>query len=445
MKQMNCDLYQEIIRQTAYIEEDLIAIRRDLHRHPETGWLEMRTSSIIAMLLTKYGMDEVLVGREVCAEEARMGVPAEEVLKRHYEEVSSDPELPEASRAFLPKMQDGFTGVVGILRCGEGPTVAVRCDIDALPVFESTDPSHAPAALAYASMVPGVMHACGHDGHTTIGLGTARVLAGMKDRLHGTVKFLFQPAEEGVRGAKAMVEAGHLDDVDILLGCHMSGTPDSEPAICINRNDTLATTKLDVTIHGKAAHAGARPDEGRNALLAACTAVQNLHAIPRRHGSITRVNVGTLHAGTGRNVIADRAFFEMEVRGDSTEANNYMYESAMRIIEGAALSQGCTYEVEVRGAAGTCTNTEELIDEVLNVCGKELGLKAVRLPDHGAGASEDFAWMGSCVKEHGGKVCYFRNVSHLPAGIHSTNFDFEECALGNGVKACAGTVVHLLG
>ena len=114
-----------------------------------------------------------------------------------------------------------MTGVIGLLHCGEGPTVAMRFDIDALGVFEESGECHLPAREGFASVNEGFMHACGHDGHAAIGRGVARVLMEIRCRLHGTVKLIFQPAEEGVRGAKAIVEKGHLDDVQYLLGSHI--------------------------------------------------------------------------------------------------------------------------------------------------------------------------------------------------------------------------------
>ena len=125
--------------------------------------------------------------------------------------------------------------MIGILRCGEGPTVAMRFDIDALGVFEEHDPSHRPAKEGFNSVNEGFMHACGHDGHATIGLGVAKVLMSIKDQLHGTVKLIFQPAEEGVRGAKSIVDNGHLDGVDYLIGSHVTNKKEDDPAVVIPR------------------------------------------------------------------------------------------------------------------------------------------------------------------------------------------------------------------
>ena len=215
----------------------------------------MRTSSIIARKLTDLGY-EVLVGDQVCKRDSRMGVPSEEELDKQYERAVAQGADPE----FVKYTKGGMTGVIGILRCGEGPTVAMRFDIDALGVFEEHDSCHRPAREGFASVNEGFMHACGHDAHATIGLGVAKVLMSIKDSLHGTVKLIFQPAEEGVRGAKAIVDNGHLDGVNYLIGSHVTDTEDGDPAVVIPGSyGSLATTKYDVVFRGQAAHAGGSP------------------------------------------------------------------------------------------------------------------------------------------------------------------------------------------
>ena len=315
------ELFEKITQMADGLLPEMVAVRRDLHKHAESGWFEMRTSSIIARKLTDLGY-RVLVGEAVCDRDARMGVADEAVLQAQYERAVAQGADPE----FVPYTKGGMTGVIGILECGEGPTVAMRFDIDALGVFEASDEEHRPYREGFSSVNNGFMHACGHDGHTSIGLGVAKILMEIKDSLHGTVKLIFQPAEEGVRGAKSIVEKGHLDDVDFGIGNHISnrsakaGDAELIPGIY----SSLATTKLDVVYKGKASHAGAAPHLGNNALLAAASAVMNLNAIPRHGEGASRINIGTLHAGSGRNVIADEAKMELEIRGATTEINAYM-------------------------------------------------------------------------------------------------------------------------
>ena len=162
----------DMIRSRAQaILPELTAIRRDLHRYAEPGWLEMRTTSLLARKLTDLGY-EALTGPAVCKADARMGLPSDDALEAHYkwaQENGADPE-------FLPATRGGFTGVIATMHCGEGPTIALRFDIDALGVLEADDETHLPAREGFRSVTPGIMHACGHDGHAAIGIGTAMLL-----------------------------------------------------------------------------------------------------------------------------------------------------------------------------------------------------------------------------------------------------------------------------
>ena len=239
--------------------------------------------------------------------------------------------------------------------------MAMRFDIDALGVIEDTSDEHRPAREGFGSVNAGMMHACGLDGHATIGLGVARILASLKDELHGTVKLIFQPSEEGVRGAKSIVENGHLDGVQYLLGSHVDSLRENDPGLITPGSfGSLATTKYDVVFRGCSSHAGGSPHLGKNVMLAAATAVMNLYSIPRHGKGATRVNVGTLHAGSGRNVIADEAKMEIEVRGETTEINEYVSEYALSIPESAAKMHGCTCEIKLMGAANSLNSDQEL-------------------------------------------------------------------------------------
>ncbi len=410
-------IWQKITEYAEAEAPELSAIRREFHRYPEPGWMEFRTSGRIAELLQSYGCDEILTGGQVCKAEARMGVPE----------------------------GGGLTGVIGVLRCGEGPTAALRFDIDALPVTECAAQEHLPAREGFRSEQEGYMHACGHDGHITVGLGTAKTLCRIREQLHGTVKFIFQPAEEGVRGARAVVENGHLDDVDFLFGSHMYGGSEQHPCgICVTAGHGLATTKLDVDFHGKASHVAAAPEQGNNAMLAAATAVLNLQAIPRHGQADTRINVGKLIAGSGRNIICDSAHMELEVRGKTSEANQYMQAYAERIVKCAAEMHGCTAETHLMGTALSSSNFTELNALLEKVCTEQLDLPAWRDPEAFSNVSEDFSCMSEAVKSHGGQACYFLNVSRCSAPLHNDRFDFQEKALVNGVKAFCGVTAELL-
>ena len=419
----------------------LVEQRRDFHKYAESGWFEMRTSSIIARKLTDLGY-EVLTGEDVCDRDARMGVPSEEALEAHYQKALSQGADPE----FLQRTKGGMTGVIGILRCGEGPTMAMRFDIDALGVFESEDPDHFPRKEGFASVNEGWMHACGHDGHATMGLGVAEVLMAIKDQLHGTVKLIFQPAEEGVRGAKSIVEKGHLDGVQYFLGSHMTKKLENDPEAQIIPGcyGALATCKYDVVYTGKAAHAGGAPHAGNNALLAAASAVLNLNAIPRHGKGPSRINVGTLVAGSGRNVIADEAKMQIELRGQTTEINDYMCEYATRILENCAAMYGCTCQIKLMGASISFESTESMAQRVAD-CAVKAGLTPSKEIMFKSGGSEDVAYMVNRVQEQGGEASFMRVASDFDGPAHNRRYNYAEYALSNGVRAFCSVVLDVLG
>ena len=434
------DVYQRIIEMIDGMQSELVACRRDFHLHAESGWFEMRTSSLIARRLTELGY-EVLVGEQVCKSDARMGLPAEEALEAHYQKAldrGADPE-------FIVPTRGGHTGVIGIMKCGEGPTVAMRFDIDALGVIEDTSDEHRPAREGFGSMNPGMMHACGHDGHATIGLCVARVLASLKDELHGTFKLIFQPAEEGVRGAKSIVENGHLDGVQYFLGSHVGGLREGDPGMIVPGSyGSLATTKYDVIFRGRAAHAGGSPHLGKNVMLAAATAVLNLYSIPRHGKGVTRINVGTLHAGSGRNVIADEAKMEIEVRGENTAINQFVSDYAVSVLENAAKMHGCTYEIKLMGAADSLNSDQELAERVGKICREKLNIPVSNQLMVRSGGSEDVSYMMNRVQEQGGQATFMRVLSHHYAPAHSRRFDFDEIVLGNAAKAFCAAVYDIL-
>ena len=432
-------MYQTIIEKAEAVTPEMIAYRRDFHKYAESGWLEMRTASIIARRLTDLGY-EVLTGADVCKTDARLGVPSEEVLEKNYNraiEQGADPEFVKATRG-------GYTGVIGILRCGEGPTIAMRFDIDALGVNECMDDTHFPAKEGFASVNAGTMHACGHDGHAASGLGVASVLMDIKEHLHGTIKLIFQPGEEGLRGAKSIVEAGHLDDVDFFLASHTTGLGAESSDITPGSHGCLASFKYDVTFRGLAAHAGGAPHLGKNALLAAAAAVTNLYAIPRHGAGASRINVGRLIAGSGRNVIADEAFMEMEVRGDTTEINEYVSTYALRILENCAAMHDCTVEVRLMGAAEGLVSDTPLMEKIADVCGNKMGMKVSGMLSVKLGGSEDVSYMVNRVQSHGGQGVFMRVRSAVTSGNHKRDYDFDESYLTKSVKAFCGMAYDLV-
>jgi aminobenzoyl-glutamate utilization protein A len=419
------------------IEDRIVGYRRDFHRFAEAGWTEFRTASLVARRLTDLGL-EVAVGCQVVKDEDRMGLPSPTVLEQQWQRALQQGGDPE----FLSAVRGGFTGVVGILRNGDGPTVGLRFDIDAVDIIESRDPAHRPVREGFASVNDGAMHACGHDGHTAVGLGVAEVLMALRDELRGTVKLVFQPAEEGVRGAKAMVGAGVVDDVEYMLGHHLySGWPVGE--IRPGRDNYLATTKFDAFITGTPAHAGGKPNEGRNALLAAATAVLNLHSIPRHKEGATRINVGRLNAGTGRNVVCPMAHLVVETRGATTELNDYVYENAVRVLQGAAAMHDCSLELRAMGSAQSASSDPELAERVEKIALGSQGF-SLRKPEKGGG-SEDFTYMMTRVQENHGLATNIGIGADLGGwGHHTSEFDFDERALRMAVELLTAVTLDLM-
>lgn len=430
---------KEIKEAVKQIGGQLIEWRRDFHQYPEAAWTEFRTADKVIKTLMGLGY-EVRYGSDVIKETAMMGVPSREIIAEHAKRAVNE----GADPAVIEKMAGGKTGVVGVLRTGRpGPVVALRFDMDANEVQEKAEMSHRPWQEGFASRHDGVMHACGHDGHTAIGLGVAEILQGEKSKLCGTVKLIFQPAEEGVRGAKAMVEAGVADDIDYLLGMHLGFLAGSSDRFICGTEGFLATTKLDAYFQGVPAHAGAAPQEGRNALLAAAQAAVALHGISRHGAGASRINVGVLEAGSGRNVIADRAVLKLETRGETSEINSFMQEEASRILRGAADMQGVSVTIrEMGGAAGGKSDT--VMAGCLRQAAEASDLFAVIEDSGSLGASEDFTCFLEHVQKRGGQGGYAMVGINRAAGHHDGAFDFDERALANAVTVLVLAVLDLL-
>lgn len=395
------------------VAKDALLWRRDFHRYPELGWTEFRTSARIAEILESFGL-EVRIGGDAVRADARRGLPPVTELDAAFHRAQRE----GASDKYLPAMRGGLTGVVSTLDGAKpGPTVGLRFDIDALPITEVSEQGHLPSREGFASMHPGIMHACGHDGHAAIGLGVAKLLASVREHLSGRVKFLFQPAEEGVRGAQAMIAAGLLDDCDYLLGCHL-GLEMKTGGIVAGVNGFLATTKLEAVFSGAEAHAAFRPEQGRNALLAAATAALNIHALPHHSGGLSRVNVGVLQAGTDHNIIPGRALLKLEVRGATAEIHAFFERRVREVLQAAAAMHGVDLETRVVGASPFATSDDLLVDLISDLAAHVEGVD--RIDRHFfLQASDDMAAMMLRVQERGGKAAFFIAGSSIPSGHHT--------------------------
>jgi len=418
------------------LQDEMVKLRRDFHRYAETGWTEFRTASIVARHLENLGF-EVLVGEDVIEESAMMGVPPAEELERHMERAKAQ----GAHAQYLDKMKGGKTGVVGILKTGKpGPVIALRFDMDANDLNESTSENHFPLKEGFASINPGAMHGCGHDGHTAIGIGLAKVLVQIKDQLTGTIKLCFQPAEEGVRGAYSMVCKGLFDNVDYMLAGHLGFGAKTGEITC-SWDGLLATSKLDAEFKGVPAHAGAKPEEGKSALLAAAAATMSLQGIYRHSKGTSRINIGVLQAGTGRNVVPDYAVMKIETRGATSEIDAFVKNEAIRMINAAAKMYDVQVEIKEMGGAKAVSSDPE-VSALTKEAATKLDIFDTVIERMTQSGSEDYSYMMERVQNRGGKAGFFMVGANCAAGPHTTMYDFDERALSNAVALFAMMVIR---
>ena len=411
------------------IEEKVVGYRRDFHQFPETGWTEFRTASKIAGKLNDLGF-VVSLGEEVIAKNSRMGVPSKEELDSCYERAI----LEGADMNYLPYLKGGLTGVVGTKILGEGPVVAFRFDMDALNIKESSDSNHFPNSKNFTSKHSGIMHACGHDCHLSIGLGIAEFISKYPEEFSniGKIKLVFQPSEEGVRGAKSMVDAGIFDDVDYVIGSHVMAF--KKGVLVCSANGSMATSKLDVYFTGLPAHAGASPEEGKNAVLALCNSAMNLNAISRHSDGATRINIGKISGGTDRNIIPDKAFMAMEIRGENNKVYEYLKEKAEKIIKSSADMYDVKAEIFLVGEAPNAVG-DKFLEDIVKDIGKSMGkFHTILENEDKPGGSEDFTFMLNKVQENGGKGVYFQIGSDKITGHHTSTFDIDEDILADAVE-----------
>ncbi|MDR1977985.1 MAG: amidohydrolase [Synergistaceae bacterium] len=419
------------------LARDLVEWRRDLHKYPESAWTEFRTSSVVAARLEKLGY-ALTTGLDTVELSAIMGRPSQPEIDAHIERAKRQ----GGDAGWIDRLR-GYPGVVATLKTERpGPVVSIRFDMDCVDVDETELPDHRPNKEGFASVNELLMHACGHDAHTSMGLGVATVLMAKKNELRGEIRLIFQPGEEGCRGAYAMTQKGVVDGSDYFLAMHIGGGVPSG-AFGLNSLGYLCTTKFDVEFTGRPAHAAGAPHEGHNALLAAATAALSLHGIaPHREGSM-RVNVGVLNAGTGRNVIPGKAFMKAETRGQTQAIADYVYKRSQEILRGAA----AMYETEVavtKTGAGTDAAGDAPLVAKAGEAIRASGLFQKVLETVQGGGSEDATWMMRRVQEGGGQATYLALGSNIAAPHHNGCFDIDESSMLLGVKALVAIVDRLL-
>lgn len=396
----------------------IVDLRREFHKCAEIGWLEFETTVKIIEYLKSFGYD-VIYGKKIHSE--RMGLPNESTMRGHKDELKLEADFD------LSEILEGYTGAVGILDTHkDGPTVAMRFDIDANGIEETNDASHLPNKKNFASLNKNMMHACGHDGHIAIGLLVAEKIAERRDNLRGRFIFIFQPAEEGVRGAKSIVGTGVLKGVDYLLSGHIGFRAEESEIVC-GTLGFLATSKLDIYFEGKPAHAGASPELGRNALLAAANCALNLHTLTQSGGGMSRLNVGVLKAGNARNIVPHKAEMQIETRGENEEVNEFLLTRVQNVIEGSAKSFDVKYKVV---SVGDAPSYNEFNKDFVERLAKNLNIEGCKVTiGKPFGGSEDITYMMNEVEKNGGKSVYFMFGTKLSAPHHNNKFDFDENVL----------------
>ncbi len=380
----------QIIDRIKSFHNELTAWRQDLHAHPELGFEEQRTSDFVARKLAEFGCT---VHRNI-----------------------------------------GKTGVVGVLQTGNGPSIGLRADMDALPIEEAND-------LPYRSKHKGVMHACGHDGHTTMLLGAARYLAETKN-FDGTVHFIFQPAEEGIGGAKAMLDDGLFDRFPCSSVFGMHNTPGLPVGKFAIRPGAMMAggAFFDITVTGRGSH-GARPENGIDPLLAACHLTTALQAIVSRNISPSDtavLSVTAIHAGEAYNVIPETAVIRGTVRTFKTETMKQIEAGMKRTAAGICAGFGAAAVVDFRDLFAPLVNnpaeTQFMVDAARDLVGDADvdGNRGVVM------ASEDFSFMldacpGAYINIGNGDT-----VGGTP--VHNPNYNFNDAILPLGAGLYARLV-----
>lgn len=398
------------------IEKKVISWRRDFHEHPELGNMEIRTAKIVADHLRSVGIE---VQENVAV-----------------------------------------TGVVGILKGGKpGPVVALRADMDGLPVTERVDvPFKSNVKTVYNGQNTGVMHACGHDSHVAILMGVAEVLASMKNDIAGTVKFLFQPAEEGVydpkllkngkSGAELMVMEGVMENpkVDAVFGLHISSVTEVG-TIGYRPGATMAAVDgLSIKINGKQTH-GANPWSGIDPIVTASQIVLGLQTIVSRNVNITEnpaiVTVGSIHGGIRQNIISESLDMIGTIRTFGTEQRDLVHKRINEVATNIAKSAGATADVKIDTGYPVTYNDPALTEKMIGTVEGIAGKANVQVQPVQTGA-EDFSFFQQKVPGFffflGGKP----KGSTTPAPHHTPDFYIDESGFTLGLKSLAGLTVDYM-
>ncbi|NNG67371.1 M20 metallopeptidase family protein [Caldanaerobacter subterraneus] len=382
----------DILKEVEKVEEEIIGIRRKIHMHPELGFEEVKTSELVYNYLKDIGLE----------------------VKR------------------LAK-----TGVVGLLKGDGERTIAIRADMDALPIQEENE-------VEYASKIPGKMHACGHDVHTAILLGTAKVLSRIKN-VKGNVKFIFQPAEETTGGALPMIEEGVLEGprVDAIIGLHVD--PDLEVGqIGITYGKAYASSDMfDVIIKGRSSH-GAEPHKGIDALVIAANVISALQTFASRKTSPFTpivVTVGTIKGGYARNIIADRVEMSGIIRMMEEERREEIVESVEKMCKDIAKAYGGAAEFRRVKGYPLLINDKGFTNLVKKSASMIVGEENVLEVSPSMGV-EDFAYFLQRVPGTFYKLGCGNKEKGIDKPLHSSRFDVDERCIKVGIAVHVMTVLN---
>ncbi|MEI6286096.1 MAG: amidohydrolase [Bacillota bacterium] len=405
-------------------KNEMVSWRRDLHKFPQVAWTEFYATGYIAQLLEKWGYN-IKLGETIHGAAKRFKLPAAEIIEDEYQRALAA----GIEERFIGPGRGGYTGLVAELTGAQpGPVVVFRFDIDGLTITESDSAEHLPVREGFGSLIPGYMHACGHDGHMAYGLLLAKWFAEHRNDITGTVRLIFQPGEEGGVGAGTMTSAGLVDDANFFFCGHIGIVPTVDDVIVVDPRGIMAVKRYEVRYTGRAAHAANNPHFGRNALLAACVATQNIYAISRHGNGSTQLNIGKLQAGSEWNVVAEQAYFTVEVRGATKEVCEYMAERALIVIKSAAVMYELECEIRPEAELVTSTNSPELVELAFGVAVETIGAEhAVRLATFEG--SEDATYFMEQTKARGGQALFAVFATATSGGHHNKLFDFDERVL----------------
>lgn len=381
------------------IKDELKQIRRTLHKYPELGFEETNTSKYIKEFLTKEGIE--------------------------YTEFA----------------KTGVCGIINGTKEGNNKVIALRADIDGLPIQDKK-------TCEYSSKVKGKMHACGHDGHTTILLGAAKILNKHKDEFSGIVKLIFEPAEETTGGAKVMIKEGVLENpkVDVMCGLHVEETIDCGSIMVRKGTVNAASNPFNITIKGAGGH-GAYPDTAIDPIVIAGHVITSLQSIVSREIKPVNpsvVTIGSIHGGTAQNIIPSEVKMSGIIRTMTNEDREFAKQRLKEIVNGICTTFRGSAEIEIEESYPCLYNDDDMVDLLEKSAIEILGVENVKLQKNPKLGVESFAYFANEVPS----VFYFLGIRNEKKGIihsaHNNLFDIDEDALPIGVAIQCEIAVNYL-